>query len=62
MYGELNCNFSSAAPSKWATDNLSSLTALLTALSDLDTLCETIGGAYEESLMKDSFERWEEKS
>jgi DNA-directed RNA polymerase I and III subunit RPAC2 len=43
-------------------DRLSSLTALLTALSDLDSLCETVGERYVESLTKDSYERWEEKS
>lgn len=43
-------------------DNLSSLTALLTALSDLDDLCVTIDEAYKTSFQKDDFERWDEKS
>lgn len=44
------------------TDNLSALQALITALNDLDTLCETIEDAYDASLKKDKIERWEEKS
>jgi DNA-directed RNA polymerases I and III subunit RPAC2 len=44
------------------TDNLSALQALVTALNDLDTLCETIGDAYDASLKKDNIERWDEKS
>lgn len=44
------------------TDKLSSLTALLTALNDLDSLCETVEDAYNTSLQKDKYERWEEKS
>ncbi|TFK34433.1 DNA-directed RNA polymerase [Crucibulum laeve] len=43
-------------------DNLSSLQALITALSDLDDVCETIEDAYIMSLREDKFERWEEKS
>ncbi|KAF8889570.1 RBP11-like subunits of RNA polymerase [Infundibulicybe gibba] len=43
-------------------DGLSSLSALITALSDLDTLCETIEGAYTDSLVTDTYERYEEKS
>ncbi|OBZ67489.1 DNA-directed RNA polymerases I and III subunit RPAC2 [Grifola frondosa] len=43
-------------------DNLSSLTALLTALNDLDNLCETIEDAYKTSLRLDRYERWDEKS
>ncbi|KAI0935121.1 hypothetical protein AcV7_004015 [Taiwanofungus camphoratus] len=43
-------------------DHLSSLTALLTALSDLDNLCVTIEDAYKTSLERDSYERWDEKS
>ena len=44
------------------TDNLSALQALITALNDLDTLCETIEGAYDASLKNDEIERWDEKS
>jgi DNA-directed RNA polymerases I and III subunit RPAC2 len=44
------------------TDNLSSLEALITALGNLDNVCETIEDAYLNSLIRDSFERWEEKS
>lgn len=43
-------------------DNLSSLQALLTALSDLDDLCQTIEGAYQSSLKHGKYERWDEKS
>jgi DNA-directed RNA polymerase I and III subunit RPAC2 len=43
-------------------DNLSSLQALTTALSDLDSLCETVEDAYLTSLREDRYERWEEKS
>jgi len=43
-------------------DNLSALQALITALNDLDTLCETIGDAYNASLENDKIERWDEKS
>ncbi|KAF5314668.1 hypothetical protein D9611_007181 [Ephemerocybe angulata] len=42
-------------------DKLSSLDALLKALNDLDTVCETIEDRYLESLRAESFERWEEK-
>jgi len=44
------------------TDNLSALQALITALNDLDTLCETIEDAYDASLKNDDVERWDEKS
>jgi hypothetical protein len=44
------------------TDKLSSLTALLTALTDLDSLCETVENVYDISLRKDKYEKWEEKS
>lgn len=43
-------------------DALSSLTALLTALSDLDALCEQVAVKYTKSLRDDNFERWEEQS
>ncbi|KAJ7610246.1 RBP11-like subunits of RNA polymerase [Mycena polygramma] len=43
-------------------DNLSSLSALITALADLDALCETIEDAYVTDLKKGKFERWEERS
>ena len=43
-------------------DNLSSLDALITALADLDTVCETIEEEYLASLRKGKFETWEEKS
>ena len=44
------------------TDNLSSLDALITALANLDKACETIEDSYLNSLIHDTFERWEEKS
>lgn len=43
-------------------DNLSALQALITALNDLDALCETIGEAYDASLKGDDIERWDEKN
>ncbi|EDR08272.1 uncharacterized protein LACBIDRAFT_297775 [Laccaria bicolor S238N-H82] len=49
-------------PIKCHPDNLSSLQALTTALSDLDSLCETVEDTYLTSLREDKFERWEEKS
>ena len=54
-------------PLAWAcaepfTDNLSALQVLITALNDLDTLCETIEDAYDASLKNDNIERWDEKS
>ncbi|KIM82429.1 hypothetical protein PILCRDRAFT_820268 [Piloderma croceum F 1598] len=42
-------------------DKLSSLTALLTALSDLDSLCETVENAYESSWRNDTHEKWREE-
>ena len=54
-------------PLAWAharpfPDNLSALQALITALNDLDALCETIGQVYDASLKGDNIERWDEKS
>ncbi|KII89066.1 hypothetical protein PLICRDRAFT_91513 [Plicaturopsis crispa FD-325 SS-3] len=43
-------------------DNLSALTALLTALSDLDALCASIEDSYGSSLQNDVYERWTEIS
>ncbi|KAJ7185777.1 RBP11-like subunits of RNA polymerase [Mycena filopes] len=43
-------------------DDLSSLSALITALSDLDKLCETIETAYREDLAAGEFELWNETS
>ncbi|KAF7370776.1 RBP11-like subunits of RNA polymerase [Mycena sanguinolenta] len=43
-------------------DNLSSLSALITALADLDKLCETIEEAYVTDLRQGDFERWMERS
>ena len=43
-------------------DNLSSLTALINALSDLDQLFESIEGAYLSSLQYDTYERWQEQA
>jgi len=42
-------------------DNLSSLDALITALSDLDKVCETIEDEYLASLREGKFERWNER-
>ena len=44
------------------SDNLSSLTALLEALSNLDELCVTVDEAYNRSLSVDPYEHWDEKS
>ncbi|KAG1731846.1 RBP11-like subunits of RNA polymerase [Suillus paluster] len=43
-------------------DGLSSLNALLEALTNLDDVCETIENKYHESLATNDYERWEEKS
>ena len=43
-------------------DNLSSLTALQTALDDLDTLYESIEDAYRASLEQDHYEKFIEQS
>ncbi|KAJ7164729.1 RBP11-like subunits of RNA polymerase [Mycena crocata] len=42
-------------------DNLSSLSALITALADLDALCGTIEDAYVEDVRKGEYERWDER-
>jgi hypothetical protein len=42
-------------------DNLSSLTALLSALDDLDALFGSIEDAYKTSLGRDDIEVWDEK-
>jgi hypothetical protein len=42
-------------------DNLSSLTALLSALDDLDALFGSIEDAYKASLGRDDIEVWDEK-
>ena len=42
-------------------DNLSSLTALLRALDDLDALFESIEDAYKASLMHDKIVLWDER-
>ncbi|KAJ3505707.1 hypothetical protein NLJ89_g7275 [Agrocybe chaxingu] len=42
-------------------DNLSSLDALITALSDLDKLCETVEDAYIKDLRENKYEKWEER-
>lgn len=46
----------------FAADDLSSLTALLQALSDLNELCIAIDDGYKKSLREDRYERWDEKS
>jgi DNA-directed RNA polymerase I and III subunit RPAC2 len=43
-------------------DNLSSLSALLKALTDMDQLYESIEDAYRASLQGGQYEVWEEKS
>ncbi|KAI0032405.1 DNA-directed RNA polymerase [Vararia minispora EC-137] len=43
-------------------DNLSSLSALLKALDDLETLYVSIEDAYKASLENDKYEMWEERS
>jgi DNA-directed RNA polymerase I and III subunit RPAC2 len=44
------------------TDNLSSLSALITALADLDALCATIEDAYVTDMHKGEYELWDERS
>ncbi|KAJ6482168.1 hypothetical protein C8R47DRAFT_1178198 [Mycena vitilis] len=43
-------------------DNLSSLSALISALADLDALCETIEDAYVADKDIGAFELWDERS
>ncbi|KAF7360211.1 RBP11-like subunits of RNA polymerase [Mycena venus] len=43
-------------------DNLSSLSALITALADLDALCATIDEAYVKDMREGDYERWIERS
>lgn len=43
-------------------DGLSAIQALLSALGNLDSLCEVVDDKYKESLKHGSYERWEEKS
>jgi DNA-directed RNA polymerase I and III subunit RPAC2 len=45
-----------------SADNLSSLSALITALADLDELCATIENAYVGDLKEGKYERWDERS
>jgi hypothetical protein len=63
MYGPsaltLFCLFFCALTS--LPDNLSSLTALLSALDDLDALFGSIEDAYKASLGRDDIEVWDEK-
>ena len=47
---------------KILADKLSSLEALISALANLDKVCETIEDEYLNSLIENKFERWEEKS
>ena len=42
-------------------DGLSSLDALIDALTELDKICESVEDAYLASLRKGEFERWDEK-
>jgi hypothetical protein len=63
MYG---AHFAASLPSFFSyrpgADNLSSLDALLSALDNLENLCNTIEDQYSASLQHDDYERWEEKS
>jgi DNA-directed RNA polymerase I and III subunit RPAC2 len=43
-------------------DGLSSLNALLEALTNLDAVCETVENKYHSSLATNDYERWEERS
>lgn len=44
------------------SDSLSSLDALITALTDLDNVCESVEDEYLKSLREGDFERWEERT
>lgn len=44
------------------SDGLSSLNALLEALTNLDAVCETVEHKYHASLATNDYERWEERS
>lgn len=43
-------------------DKLSALSALLTALENLDSMCAAISDAYDTSLQTDDYEKWTEES
>ncbi|KAG1818131.1 DNA-directed RNA polymerase [Suillus subaureus] len=43
-------------------DGLSSLNALLEALTNLDAVCEAVENKYHASLATNDYERWEERS
>jgi hypothetical protein len=45
-----------------ASDNLSSLSALISAMDNLDDLCQTVEEKYAASLQDDKYELWVEKS
>ena len=45
----------------FSEDGRSALTALITALDELDKLFATINDAYQESLHEGAFERWNER-
>ena len=62
MYGALVAQFQDSHSTISDADNLSSLTALINALSDLDQLFESIEGAYLSSLQYDTYERWQEQT
>jgi DNA-directed RNA polymerases I and III subunit RPAC2 len=55
-------NEASSIPIIGFTDKLSSLGALINALSNLDSLCQSVEGAYRHSLENDNIEYWDEKS
>ena len=63
MFGtQASCQCKVERIEPYFTDGLSSLTALLQALDDLDNLCTVVENAYHRSLNVDSYEKWDEKS
>jgi hypothetical protein len=63
MYGmACPCVHISIPPDPTFPDGLSSLNALLEALTNLDAVCETVENKYHASLATNDYERWEERS
>jgi DNA-directed RNA polymerase I and III subunit RPAC2 len=62
MYGALRFQLNILAFDASVLDDLSSLTALINALSDLDQLFGSIDVAYFASLEHDKYEQWQEKT
>jgi DNA-directed RNA polymerase I and III subunit RPAC2 len=62
MYGALCFQLNVHTSDVSVVDDLSSLTALINALSDLDQLFGSIEVAYFASLEHDKYEQWQERT